>query len=130
MLKKALKNKGFSRFRPLFRDTIGIVLGDAASAAATALRPAAYRFRIPEETRHGLSAQTPVRGLLPAVPLRGRYYHHSLEPDDPTVASQLKATAERTIALLKEGVLQLLRTVSAHQLWQFLEHVCVVADDF
>jgi len=51
---------------------------------------------------------------------RDRHFHRSLETRHERDARQLKASVERTLALLKEGVLQLPEPVTADGLWQFL----------
>ena len=51
---------------------------------------------------------------------RGSHYHRSLQTDSPAEARQFKAVVERTLTLLKEGVLHLPDQVTTNDLWQFL----------
>lgn len=51
---------------------------------------------------------------------RGSRYHRSLQTDSPAEARQFKAVVERSLTLLKEGVLHLPDQVTANDLWQFL----------
>ncbi len=50
----------------------------------------------------------------------GRHYHRSLETDNLTEARQFKCSVERTLKLIKEGVLHLKDSITADELWQFL----------
>ena len=51
---------------------------------------------------------------------RGAQFHRSLQTTSSTESQQLKAAVERTLTLLKEGVLNLPDRITANQLWQFL----------